>query len=86
MALPRPMGVEVTRVGPSYLDLSWMPVPGAEWYEPLVNGVPAGSVAGTTATLTGLVPRTLYNLSVRAGSRLMGYSPPSAPPVTQRTS
>ncbi|OON83038.1 chitinase [Streptomyces tsukubensis] len=61
-----PAGLAVGTATSSSLDLSWSPVSGATGYNVYRDGSKVASVAGSSATVTGLAPSTSYSFQVSA--------------------
>lgn len=71
-----------THITPYSVSLGWSPSTdnvGVAGYEVYRDQAPAATVAGTTATISGLTPNTSYTFTVRAKDAAGNLSAPSAP-------
>ncbi|TVL93891.1 chitinase [Streptomyces sp. SAJ15] len=78
-----PTGLAAGTATATSVDLSWSPVGGATGYHVYRDGTKVRAVSGTSATVTGLTPKTSYRFEVTA-TNAAGESPKSAP-VTATT-
>src|SRR5256714_507711 len=76
-----PANLRVTGVTPSAVALAWdagTDNVGVRGYQVYLNGVRATFASGTSTTVTGLLPNSLYSIAVTTVDRAYNESPPSA--------